>query len=590
MDAYQSGAGRRANAHDIAGLFADRLGVTVMHGLSSVIQAGDAIVGPDRVAGFMETHDRREWYLPLSAHKALTWKSQVAPDRLLGKVGFLLSTGFGNGSPMPQPSGSWKLYVNERFAIAIRVVKHSKVWRHADCRFAFSANRIESAPPNASITLSSVLTDESFAAFGPALLVVPSAWIRPGEATVLRAEPVSDAASTRWFQIATTPGILDSSDVYGLVDQLESPTPQINGHRVFFGDIHTHSGQVGNELKNRGCGWGSREDNYAYARGPGGLDFYGLSDHEWQVDQDKTDSYFQLADGHNQDGEFVCLPGFEFTSLLYGHRNIYFKESGGPLVNASKPWGRPTKDAELSTRPEELWQALEASGADFISIPHHVSAASHPFNWATFNARHDRLVEIYSCWGSSEYYGDFPRGVSDRYRSLTARDALDRGCRIGFIASSDGHDGHPGNAQSPLVKHHHIFHHNGSGLVAVLIDRLTRHDVFSALEQRRCYATTGVPIRLWFDIDGSPMGTESAPLGKNGKPTLRVKCAGTNGIDHIRIVKNGRVVHTLWCHGEHETDLRWKDGEHDPARPAYYYIRVVQVDRESAWSSPIWIG
>ena len=380
------------------------------------------------------------------------------------------------------------------------------------------------------------------------------------------------------------------SDIYRALELLAGMPRRAGAHYVYFGDIHTHSGQVQDEIADRGCGIGSREDNYAYAMGPGGMDFYSLTDHEWQIDPGKAGEYFDLADKHNRPGRFVCLPGYEFTSLLYGHRNVYFRDSGGRLVASTHPHGLPTRDPAAAVSPQHLWRELDAGGVDYITVPHHPNSTSHPCSWDFYNPRRDRLVEVYSSWGSSEYYGDQPRGVSDRYRTLTVRDALARGLRLGMIASSDGHDGHPGDAQSPLVKHHHIFHHLGSGLAAVLADELTRPAMFDALQQRRCYATTGTPIVFDFEVDARPMGSELSPMPAGGRPVIRVDCQGTNGIDHMRIVRNGQVAHTAWCHGEWDAQLEWEDPVPHGEGPTSYYIRVVQVDGESAWSSPVWVG
>lgn len=71
---------------------------------------------------------------------------------------------------------------------------------------------------------------------------------------------------------------------------------------------------------------------------------------------------------------------------------------------------------------------------------------------------------------------------------------------------------------------------------------------------------------------------------------LTVQCVGSNGLDHIRIVKNGRIVYTQPCHGEWDCEVVWEDAAYDASRPNSYYVRVVQQDRESAWSSPIWLG
>jgi hypothetical protein len=240
--------------------------------------------------------------------------------------------------------------------------------------------------------------------------------------------------------------------------------------------------------------------------------------------------------------------------------------------------------------PEELWSALERCSVPAITVPHHTSAASHPWTPDHYNPRFDRLAEVYSTWGSSEYLGDFPRGVSDRYTGLTVRDALVRGHRYGLIASSDGHDGCPGDAQSALVKHHHIFHHLGSGRAAVLCESLTRQNVFDALHDRRCYATTGPPIVLRFEVDGAVMGSELPRLAPGRRPRVACTVRGSNGIDHLRLVRNGRVALTVPCHGEHEYELEWEDHEYRSDAPSWYYVRVVQVDLESAWSSPIWVG
>jgi hypothetical protein len=233
---------------------------------------------------------------------------------------------------------------------------------------------------------------------------------------------------------------------------------------------------------------------------------------------------------------------------------------------------------------------MEATGVPFITVPHHPSAASHPLNLDFHDPRYDRLYEVYSCWGSSEYYGDFPRGVSDRLPSGDLRDALRRGQRFGVIASSDGHDGHPGDAQSPLVKHHHIFHFCGSGRAAVLAHSLTREGVFDALHARRCYATTGPPIALQVTLNGAPMGSELPMLDAGKRPLLQIACRATNGLTEVRIVKNATVVHTVPCHGQFRTEVEWQDADYDPVGPSSYYVRVVQKDRESAWSSPHWIG
>jgi hypothetical protein len=417
--------------------------------------------------------------------------------------------------------------------------------------------------------------------------------VEPGQAAVIEVVPRCRVSSTRWFQLAESPGLLQHSDFYRVAELLgEGRVPERDGYRLYFGEIHAHSGQVGGDEEVgdfAGCGVGSRKEGYEYALGPGGVDFFAMTDHEHQIAPDPED-YFGLAEAYERPGRFAVLPAYEFTSVLYGHRNVYFGGPGGTLVPSGKDGTWITWEPKHAAAPAELWEGLEKNGVPFFTAVHHPSSASHPAAKTIFHPEHDRLVEIYSCWGSSEYYGDFPRGVADRYRQLYVRDMLAEGQRLGFIASSDGHDGCPGNNQSPGVKHHHIYHFCGSGRAVVLAEELRRDAVFEALRARRCYATTGVPIVLSFTVNGHRMGSEIAALSGAERPRLRIGVEGTNGLKEIRIVKNGRVVHTEWPHGLFAHDLEWEDAAYEAGTPACYYVRVVQKDYESAWSSPVWIG
>ncbi|MHB1463222.1 MAG: CehA/McbA family metallohydrolase [Armatimonadota bacterium] len=587
---FETGS-RRAITTELVTAIEEATGSTPVNGFERMVDQGDAQFADARYSGFAENWDHREWQINLSDKTGLMWQTASVQFGKSPNVSFLLNIGFGNGSPLPQPSGRWDITVNGRFALSVRMVNHSQLWRGEGCSFAFAANRIETAAPYLSLCLSSLIQNESVAAFGPALLTVPCSWLDEGQHAQIEVSAICDVESTRWFQISPFAGMMQGSDIWQAVELLKSGARhQIAGYELYFGDIHTHSGQVDDVVSDRGCGMGSRRDNYEYARGAGGLDFYALTDHEYQIHPEKIDGYLGLADEYNEDGRFVCLPAFEYTNLLYGHRNVYFRASGGTVYNTNNKWGPPTLDPELCNTPYDLWEAMEKTGVPFITVPHHPSSASHPLNLDIYNPKYDRLYEVYSSWGSSEYYGDSPRGVADRFRTGDYQDAMRRGQRYGAIASADGHDGHPGDAQSPLMKHHHLFHFCGSGRAAVLSQELTRGSIFDALHARRCYATTGVPIVLDVRVNGELMGTELETPSAGTVPQIRIECQGTNSIDHVRVVKNGQVVYTHPCHHEHTCTLEWEDRDYDRNVPSSYYVRVVQKDLESAWSSPVWIG
>ncbi|MFH0964562.1 MAG: DUF3604 domain-containing protein, partial [Planctomycetota bacterium] len=337
------------------------------------------------------------------------------------------------------------------------------------------------------------------------------------------------------------------------------------------------------------CGMGSVEENYLYARDVSNLDFLGLTDHEDDVyDEKGWELRKETAARYEKAGEFAALLCFEWSNYRFGHRNVYYRDLTGPLIY---PWKeqdiRKVKGNDVwdARTPEELWRALDAWGGRAITVPHHPPFSLHPFCWEYWSAKYDRLVEIYSCWGSSEFAdNEIPGHASDRYARTYVRDGLRR-YRFGLIASSDGHDGRPGNNQSPDIKHHHMYHHLGSGRAAVLAKDLTREAVFDALHERRCYATTGEPIILSFRCNGKEMGSE---LPAGSVPTFDCFARGTCALREISIIKNGRLAARLPADMIEET-RSWTDPELTNA-PAYYYLKAIQRDWEMAWSSPIWIG
>lgn len=590
QDPFPNTQGRRMTPTELHDWARHRYNIELVTGYDQPLNVVNATPCAGRVASFFEFPNFQAWYLRLDAPGPLVWRTAPLPDQVTAQdVVLAFPMGLGNGSPLPQPTGQFDLYVNDALAVSFRVAKHSQTWRGPKGTLHFSARRIVAAPPDGHLTLDNHLTDEGFAAFGIGFLRLPADGLTPGQPATIKVVPRSDVPSARWFQLCAGRFELAQVNPFpGLEALCQAPRAQSAGYPIYWGDIHTHSGETRSQYG--GCGMDSREDNYAYAKGPGGLDIYALTDHERQIMPHGMAEYFGLADKHNEAGQFVTLAAFEHTNALYGHRNVYFRSGNGIVINARRDWVEDYWNTETAIPPTELWAKLDEHGEPAITVPHHPAATSHPLTWDFYHPGYDRLAEVYSGWGSSEYYGDYPRGVADRYPSLYIRGALDRGYRLGLIASADGHDGHPGNAQSPLVKHHHIFHPLGSGWVAVLAERLEREAVFDALYARRCYGTTGVPIVVDLRINGAPMGSELPPLAAGQAPIMRLVVQGCNGLDHIRLIRNGRVVETVPCHGQWAYELDWRDTRYTPGEPTYYYVRVVQVDGESAWSSPVWVG
>ena len=213
---------------------------------------------------------------------------------------------------------------------------------------------------------------------------------------------------------------------------------------------------------------------------------------------------------------------------------------------------------------------------------------------------------------------------------------------------------------------------SASGLAAVWAEDNTREAIMAAMQRREVYATTGPRIRLQFfgaadfgelDIDSAALyrqATDSGvPMGgeltvSEGSPEFLVLAdkdpVGAN-LDRIQIVKGWldadgtqreQVYDVSWA-GERQPgadgrlpavgntvnlktgkvdnsigaprlEARWRDPDHVPGQPAFYYARVLQIPtarhslldaialgrehagdhpdtiQERAYSSPIWVA
>ena len=180
--------------------------------------------------------------------------------------------------------------------------------------------------------------------------------------------------------------------------------------------------------------------------------------------------------------------------------------------------------------------------------------------------------------GSSEA-PDSPRVIYSPIAGSFARDALDRGYRLGFIGSGDRHDGHPGAYQTDPPM---------GGLAAILADELSREGVLEALRARRVYATNGPRMLLRVALGSHRMG-ENVAVGKDGRLTDRlfVHVVGETPLVSAELVRSGKPEGGVLLDGKLDAML---DREiRDLAPGEYVYVRVLQKDGGAAWSSPIFV-
>jgi hypothetical protein len=333
--------------------------------------------------------------------------------------------------------------------------------------------------------------------------------------------------------------------------------------RLYFGDIHGHS-RISD-------GTGTPEDFYRYARVVSGLDITALTDHAdhgtipvkgrvWErIKKATNDAY--------RPGEFVTFLGFEWTNWEYGHRNVYYRGGNGPVFSSL--------DRRSST-PKKLWKLLEPYEA--MTIAHHVGGGPVATNWEIVPGPKEWLVEICSIHGSSEYYGA-EACIYRPVKGAFVRDALSRGYTLGIIGSGDTHDGHPGQRTVGAAV---------SGLLGVYSPELTREAIWEAFQRRHVYATSGPKIVLNFRVADAPMGSQVKWKGAKGPIPVAIRVLGCEDIKAVEIIRDGETVCRTKGEGVFAL-LSWKDTKPTPGTH-WYYAKVVQVDGNMAWSSPVWVS
>jgi len=363
--------------------------------------------------------------------------------------------------------------------------------------------------------------------------------------------------------VAREPGVvrLRATGPNGLSAESNPMLVTAEGPRILWGDLHGHS--------NFSDGTGLPEDYYRYARDVAAVDVASLTDHDhwgipfldaapelWEEIQKQTHSFYEP-------GRFVTLEGYEWTSWIYGHRHVLHFGAGLEL--------RSSLDPAFDT-PTELWSSLRGEPA--LTIAHHSAGGPVATDWSIPpDAELEPVTEIVSVHGSSESL-DSPGAIYSPVPGNFVRDALARGYRLGFVGSGDGHDGHPGLTHLAS---------GGGGLAAILSEEATRESVLAALRARRTYATNGARIVLDVELDGRPMGSV-VPVSASGR--LVVKVVSPDPLDRIDLVADGQVVDSI--PGEEKRMIAF-ESEIRSSGPGTLYVRVLQTNGGTAWSSPFFL-
>jgi len=344
---------------------------------------------------------------------------------------------------------------------------------------------------------------------------------------------------------------------------------QVDGktYRIYRGDTHRHT-----EFSMDGNNDSSLLDAYRYALDAASLDYLMVSEHNGASGPDEAYVNFllqQMVDLFTIPGTFVPLYGYE-RSVPYpnGHRNVIFATRGNPTLPI------PVEEQKGRTGAARLYEYLKKYNGIAIS---HTSATSMGTDWRDNDPGVEPLVEIYQGDRVSAEYEGAPKAA---YAANPASgpggfrpagyvwNAWAKGYKLGVQAASD-----------------HLSTH--ISYACTIATEFTRQGLLDAMKLRHSYgATDNIVLDYRVEMGGKQyLQGDAAKLA--GAPQLVVNVKGTKPIRQIDIVRDNEFIHTRHPLAQ-EVSFRFKDAR-PIARESYYYVRVIQVDDQIAWSSPVWI-
>jgi hypothetical protein len=338
-------------------------------------------------------------------------------------------------------------------------------------------------------------------------------------------------------------------------------------YRVVRGDFHRHT-----EISGDGAGDGSVEDYFRYMLDAAQMDTGIISDHNAGGDNEyswwRTEKVIDLF--HIKD-HYTPLFGYE-RSVRYpnGHRNVVFAQRGTRTL----PISNEENQGKVNSGPILYPYLKQHRGIAML----HSLATAQGSDYRDNDPEVEPLVEIYQGYHANYEYEGAPRGETENYQVLVHERyepagfywrGLAKGYKLGVQASSD-----------------HISTH--SSYTMVYSPSLARADIVESMRKRHAYGATDNIIVDYKAIDsGGRTHMMGDAFEAGSPPRLFVKIVGTDKLTKVQIIRDGKFIFDT------EPDSSTAEFTFVDTTPgtgqSWYYVRAIQIDRNLAWSSPIWV-
>lgn len=327
----------------------------------------------------------------------------------------------------------------------------------------------------------------------------------------------------------------------------------------FFGQLHSHT--------NISDGTGTLNDAYNWAR-TNGADYLGVTDHSNWFDNDTKASLAdgsassvwteanKTADKHDKNKDFTALYGYEMTwsgsTGGWGHINTF--NTPGFETRTNKSMDLKTYYERLQTQPQSVSQ-LNHPGKTFGDFS----------DFGFYREKTDEVVNLIEVGnGEGPIRGS---GYFASYEYYTR--ALDKGWHVAPTNNQDNHKGK-------------WFTSNNARTV-VISEENSRESLYDSMRSKQVYASEDSNMTIDYTANGALMGSS---LGGVDKLNFKINIADDDAISKVSIIANGGVEVT--SKEFNSNNVNW-DFELNPEY-TYYYVKVVQADKDIAVTAPIWVG
>ena len=343
--------------------------------------------------------------------------------------------------------------------------------------------------------------------------------------------------------------------------------------KLFWGDLHCHSGLTADAE-------GEADELFHYARDRARLDVVVFTNNDFIYDVPLTQYEYAMSNFlsrvHTRP-DFLAFPGYEWTSRIPGDGTAFVSDTGN--------WTQPYQNASYPNHRTVIYPPTGGPLIHFTDAAnniHQLYAAVASANGVVFTQHEAFQVTGNPIEVGMELTSGWRRYVSRRTKLF--HDALDRGYRLGFMASGDTHRRAPGLS---------------GALTGIYATDLTSESILDALRHRRYFATSGSRIFVDSRVNGRFMGTEVQSV--DGKVLAAVEAEGVAPIGRAVLILDGeeiatyegdgsktlRIEHRLLglSPGEHWCYWRLEQSPDTPDLPG----NLNPAFGHLAWSTPHWI-